>query len=56
MAPQAAGPQKGETMKKKPATPAPDVTPEQALERMKALTRRVLTAPKPKRKQKRRHR
>ena len=33
-------------MKKTPAAPAPDVTLEQALERMKALTRRVLTVPK----------
>jgi hypothetical protein len=31
-------------------------SPEQALERMKALTRRVLAAPKPKRKPKRKHR
>jgi hypothetical protein len=46
-------------MKKTPATPAPDVTPEQALERMKALTRRVLAAPKSgiaqKRRKRRRH-
>ena len=35
-------------MKKTPAAPAPDVTPEQALERMKALVRQVIAAPKPK--------
>jgi hypothetical protein len=33
-------------MKKKPATPAPDRTPEQALERMKEFTRRIAAVPK----------
>ncbi len=46
-------------MKKTPPAPAPDATPEQALERMKALTRRVLAVPKngvtPKRKRRHRH-
>ena len=43
-------------MTKKPNPSAPDTTPEEKLEHMKALTRRVLAAPKPKRKVKRRHR
>jgi hypothetical protein len=46
-------------MKKTPAAPAPDVTPEQALERMKALVRQIVAAPKrgaPKpKKQRKRH-
>jgi len=45
-------------MKKKPEPPVADRSPEEALERMKALTRRVLTVPKakiaPKRKRKKR--
>jgi hypothetical protein len=45
-------------MKKKPEPPVVAPTPEEALERMKALTRRVLAAPKSKitPKRKRRHR
>jgi hypothetical protein len=33
-------------MKKKPATPAPEQTPEQALERMREFTRRIISVPK----------
>lgn len=60
MAPQAAGPKKGETMKKTRAAPASIPTPEQQLERMKELVREIITAPKgkvaPKRKAERRKR
>jgi len=40
-------------MKKKPQPPVIEGSPEEALERMKALTRRVLVAHKPKRKRRR---
>ncbi len=33
-------------MKKKPTTPAPERTPEQALERMREFTRRLVAVPK----------